>query len=159
MEALLRLAEPWATLYSDSPALQTVVLFLHLVGVLVGGGYALAADRATLRAFRSGAVERGRHLAELRAVHRPVVAGLTVALASGAAMLAADLETYLVSWPFWTKMGLVALLLANGYALRRAGEAPKPGDAAWRRLRAASLASSVLWLAVLFAGTWLTGMS
>ncbi|MDP9349822.1 MAG: hypothetical protein M3P24_11895, partial [Gemmatimonadota bacterium] len=65
MEWLLRLAGPWASLYNDSPPLQTVVLFAHLAGMLVGGGFALAADRATLRAAHADAAEQERHLAEL----------------------------------------------------------------------------------------------
>ena len=160
MEWLLRLAEPWAALYGDSPPLQAVVLFAHLAGLLVGGGFAVAADRATLRASRGGLAERERHLGELREMHLPVLTGLSAAVASGVLMLGADLETYLPSVVFWTKMGLLVLLLANGYALRRAGIVLRgdPGGA-WRRLQASSLASTALWLAVLFAGTWLSAMS
>ncbi|MBW3655566.1 MAG: hypothetical protein KY444_05640 [Gemmatimonadetes bacterium] len=160
MEWLLRLAGPWASLYGDSPPLQAVVLFAHLAGLLVGGGFALAADRATLRASRGGPGERERHLGELREMHLPVLAGLSGAVASGVLMLGADLETYLSSVVFWTKMGLLILLLANGYALQRAGKALRrePGGA-WRRLRASSMASIALWLTVLFAGTWLSGTS
>lgn len=160
METLARLAEPWASLYSDSPPLQTVVLFVHLAGILVGGGFALAADRATLRAVRADAAGRHRHLSELDATHRPVLTGLAATLASGVLMLAADLETYLGSVVFWTKMGLVAALLANGYFLRRAGMLLRddPGGP-WGRLRAASAASMVLWLAVVLAGTALVNLS
>ena len=160
METLLRLAEPWASLYADSPPVQTVVLFAHLAGMLVGGGFALAADRATLRAVRADDAGRQRHLSELGATHGPVVAGLAVTLASGVLMLAADLETYLGSVVFWTKMGLVALLLANGYLVRRAGESlSRHPDGEWSRLRAAATASFVLWLAVVLAGTALVNLS
>lgn len=155
----MRLAEPWAVFYGDSPPLQAAVLFAHLGGMLVGGGFALAADRATLRASRAEAAGRDRHLSELLATHRPVLVALAVTAASGLLMLAADLETYLGSPAFWTKMGLVVLLLGNGYAVQRTGKllSRDPG-AAWNRLRAASVASFVLWLAVVLAGTWLTSM-
>jgi uncharacterized membrane-anchored protein len=160
VEWLLRLTEPWASLYNDSPSLQTAVLFAHLAGMLVGGGFALAADRATLRASRAEAAERDRYLSELRAAHRPVLAGLAVTFVSGVPMLVADLETYLGSGVFWTKMGLIVLLLANGYAIRYAGTllSRDPGGA-WGRLRAAAMASFVLWLAVVLAGTGLTSAS
>ena len=65
MEWLLRMAGPWAALYGDSPPLQAVVLFAHLAGLLVGGGFAVAADRATFRVPRGDAGARERHLAEL----------------------------------------------------------------------------------------------
>ena len=48
--ALARLAEPWNSLYSDSKLVSSTVVFLHLVPLLVAGGTALVADRATLRA-------------------------------------------------------------------------------------------------------------
>ncbi|HEV2147060.1 MAG TPA: hypothetical protein VGR37_06640 [Longimicrobiaceae bacterium] len=160
MEALLQIAEPWASLYNDSPPLQTVVLFAHLAGMLLGGGFALAADRATLLASHAGFMERERQLSELGMTHRPVEAGLAVTLASGLLMLAADLETYLVSVVFWTKMGLIVLLLVNGYLLQRTGKvlSQDPGGA-WDRLRTAAVVSIALWLAVLLAGTWLASMS
>lgn len=54
-------------------------------------------------------------------------------------------------------MGLVALLLANGVGLLAAERAASRTPAAgWMRLRAASVASIVLWLTILFMGPWLT---
>src|SRR2546429_7131667 len=38
----------WAHLYGHTPVSATVT-YLHLVGILVGGGVAVAADRAALR--------------------------------------------------------------------------------------------------------------
>lgn len=147
-------------MYNDSPPLQTLVLFAHLGGLLVGGGLALAADWATLRAGRGGDAERVRQLSDVDATHRPVFGGLAVAISSGLLMLLADLQTHLGSPVFWVKMCLFALLIANGSVLRSsAGSVVREPEAAWSRLRKASVASSVLWLAVLFAGTWLTGMS
>jgi len=148
----------WAEVYGESPPLQAVILFAHLAGMLVGGGLALAADRATLRAARAGSADRDRESAELQGAHQPVLAGLGVTLASGLLMLAADLGAYLGSVAFWVKMGLVALLLANGYFITRTEALlDREPDRAWKRLRVASAASLALWMAVVLAGSWLTG--
>jgi hypothetical protein len=100
-----------------------------------------------------------RHLSELRAIHRPVLAGLALTFFSGLLMLGADLEIYLDSRVFWVKMVLIGLLIANGYALRHTEALLRRGrEGGWGHLRTASVASSVLWLAVVLAGTWLTNM-
>ena len=53
-------------------------------------------------------------------------------------------------------MGLIALLLGNGYIRMRAENALQQGLAAgWDRFRRTSVASLVLWLAILLAGTLL----
>ena len=159
-EVAARLAEPWASFYNDAPLLQTVVLFLHLAGIVVGGGFALATDRATLRASGTTVVDRTRQLAEIQAVHRPVLVALAVTSATGALMFAADVETFAASTAFWIKMFLIALLLANGYAMTRAeATLRRSAEGGWGRLRRVSITSSFLWLAVLLAGTWLSNMS
>ena len=62
--ALARLVEPWNSLYSDSKAVATTVMFFHLVPLLIAGGAALTADRATIRASRASAEDRTRQLGE-----------------------------------------------------------------------------------------------
>ncbi len=53
-------------------------------------------------------------------------------------------------------MGLIALLLGNGYIRMRAENALQQGLAAgWDRFRRTSVASLVLWLVILLAGTLL----
>ena len=42
------LVERWAHLYADSKALSAGIMFVHLAGVLVAGGFAIVADRASL---------------------------------------------------------------------------------------------------------------
>lgn len=165
VEELARATEPWRNAYADSVALSTAVLFLHLAALVVGAGLALAADRGTLRSWRAPVAERARHLAELSLTHRPVVAALGVLFASGVLLFLSDVEVYATSAVFWTKMTLVALLLANGYAMTRAeaaltrvhaGESNEPAAAdhrLWRRLRALATASAALWLVTLLAGT------
>jgi hypothetical protein len=129
----------WAHLYNNSTAVSSAVTYVHLAGLLVGGGFAIVADRD---AFRSPPARD-----DFAHVHKWVVAGLAVMFASGILMMLADLNTYLTSPVFWVKMGLIALLLGNGYARIRAEKAAGP----W--LRRTSAVSVVLWLAVLLAST------
>ena len=156
--SLVDLAAPWASLYGDSSLLSTIVTFLHVAPIVVGGGLAIALDRATLRLRHDEPGARARHLAELGAAHRIVLGGLALSFLSGLALFAADLETYFGSWIFWLKMGFIAVLLANGARMNRlersirgAGSAGAD-DAAWRRLRGVALTSLVLWLTITFAG-------
>lgn len=167
VQQLTAMAAPWATRYGDSKVIATAVVFAHLGGMLVAGGFALAADRSTWRAWRAPQGERARHLAELRAVHRPVVAGLAVVFASGVLLFLADVKTYAVSLAFGLKLLLVGLLLVNGLvmthaetALRASGAASGPGPegTAWRRLHLAAATSVVLWLATTLVGVVLTNV-
>jgi uncharacterized membrane protein len=148
---------PWADYYNGSSVAQTVVMFGHFGGMMAAGGFALAADRATLRAGRSPAAERARHLRELAEVHPIVLTALAVTSLSGLLMFAADLESLIVSPAFWAKMGLVALLLLNGWMLLRAGrtlQGSDPGDLrGWKTLRVAATTSVILWFAVVLAGS------
>lgn len=162
VERIAALAEPWKSLYSDHAAVSATVMFLHLAALVVGGGLAIAADRATLRAWRGDAVARARQLGELGLTHRPVLVALAVVFASGALLFLADVETFATSPVFWVKMGLVALLLANGAVMTRAEQSLRRDEATahgalWGRLRVHALLSVGLWLATLFAGTVLAG--
>lgn len=154
-KALARVAEPWAHVYSHSKSLSAAVLFLHLVPLLVAGGAAVVADRATLRAVRAGAAERARHLTELAGTHRVVVGGLALSLVSGVLLFFSDVETFLPSPFFWIKLSCVALLLANGFAMTRT-EARLARDAedagAWSLMRTIAIASLVLWTITTLAG-------
>ena len=147
----------WARLYADNKAVSTSFTFLHLAGVLVGGGFAVAADRGALRLSPERGSDWSRDLASLTTVHRWVIAGLALTFVSGLLMMLADLDTFLPSVVFWTKMGLIVLLIGNGYLKLRAEAALQNGVAsAWRRLRRTTVVSLVLWFAVLLAGTILT---
>lgn len=161
-ELLVTLAAPWAHFYGDSAVAATVVTFLHIAPLVVGGGVAISLDRKTLQ-LRSNEHDRcARHLAELGSTHRLVMGALALTFASGVALLAADLETFWGSWIFWLKMGLVALLLVNGSRMNRLERAlatPRgDADPRWRLLRQVAIASLVLWLATTFAGVALQNL-
>jgi hypothetical protein len=151
---------PWASFYGHSRSAPTVVGFLHIGSVVVGGGLAISLDRTTLRVPRGDREARRRHLVELRSVHGWVLGALALAFLSGLALLAADLDTFLGSRAFWTKLGLIALLLANGAMMNRTEQAlrsPTSGTADhWGGLRRAAMTSLVLWLVITFAGVVLT---
>ena len=165
VESAVQLAAPWQSLYDESTVLSTSILAVHLTALLIGGGLAVAADRATLRATGRTASHREHQLGELSAVHRPVLIALTVLFLSGLALTAADLGTFLVSPIYWIKSGFVALLLANGAYMRfteqglhRSATAGDPLDTPaalgkWRRMRWSSWMSIALWVITLVLGT------
>ncbi|HEY3935579.1 MAG TPA: hypothetical protein VGL65_13290 [Gemmatimonadales bacterium] len=164
---LVRWFAPWQSLYADSKILETTVTSIHIAATMVGGGIAIAADRDTLRAMRTGSWMEPQALDELHATHRPVVIGLVILFVSGVALLASDIKTYAQSPVLLIKLGFVALLCLNGiflahteHLLRRRvfGEVDRPAspDATpvlWRRLRAASWLSITLWTCTVVAGT------
>jgi hypothetical protein len=167
VEGLAGVMSPWQSIYSDSLALSTTVTTVHIVSLLVSGGLAIAADRATLRALHRPVAERALPLAELGSVHRPVVITLAVLMASGILLFAADVETFAVSTLFWVKMGLIAALLANGAGLYRTEkrmakpeveEDPELSAKLWRRLGRRARTSLGLWLLVAVLGTVLTNV-
>lgn len=149
----------WAVYYADHQFASLTVRYFHLAALLVGGGTALAIDRQVLAsAGRGNASGRETALASLRGSHTVVVPALAVVAVSGALMAAADWTTFVESDVFWFKMAAVGLLLANGAGLVLAERtfARRGETAAWRRLVAASGASFVLWLLILWLGAWLT---
>lgn len=159
---LAAVVAPWADFYNASKVAQTTVTFGHFGGMMTAGGFALAADRSTLRAAAAEPAERARHLSELSTIHPIVVGALAVTALSGLLMFAADLESLAVSLVFWAKIGLIAVLLANGYAMLRTErrlELAQDDQKLWRRLRLASFASLALWFAVVLAGSILPNAS
>ena len=151
MAPVRELIETWSSVYSNSPALRSAIGFAHIGGLLSGGGCAVAADLATMRAFRRGRAAIAHEAARLRDVHRVVIASLVFVVASGVLLMFADIDAYLVSTTFWIKMAAVVALVINGAWLMRAGERAAQHDEV-HHLQLASVASLVLW-----AGTTLLG--
>jgi hypothetical protein len=84
VDGLAGLVQPWATAYPDHRWLQTTLLFTHLAGIFLGGGFAIATDRDTFIAMRSARLSgQIRHLGRIHTIHKPVMFGLVLALASG----------------------------------------------------------------------------
>ena len=153
--ALARLAEPWNSLYSDSKAVSSAVVFFHLVPLLLAGGAALTADRATIRASRGSVEDRTRQLGELARVHAVVLGGLALSFASGVLLFLSDVDEFLGSPFFWVKLGLVGLLLLNGFMMNHTERALAGGgneSALWARLRTISVLSLILWIATTLSG-------
>jgi hypothetical protein len=78
LHQLALVVAPWADFYNDSKVAQTAVTFGHFGGMMTAGGFALGADRATLRAVQAEAPDRQRHLQELSSIHPIVVGALAV---------------------------------------------------------------------------------
>ena len=159
--ALAHTFAPWQELYGNSKAVATAVSATHLLALLFGGGFAVAADRATLRTPLPDVHARRRVLAELAEVHRPVLAALAVLFVSGVALAAADVDTFASSPAFGIKLALVALLVGNGAVLARTEaqlrtlelDAGARAERLWRRLRATARLSMALWATTLLAGS------
>ena len=162
-ESIVHFFQPWNDYYSHSKGAETVVQFLHIGGLLLAGGLAVASDRGTLRTVRGVVTDRAHQLRELAAVHRWVITGLVVVVLSGLALLTADIETFFGSWIFWTKMGLVALLLLNGLIMLRAESAlakdAAPASPAWGSLRRGAIASLALWFTITALGVAIVNLS
>jgi hypothetical protein len=158
-DLIVNALETWASYFANQRTLRTFIDFLHVGGLLAGGGAAIFADRITLMSRRLSRAARVEQLNSLRGTHRFVLAGLAAVIVSGLLLVAADIDTFLYSKLFWTKMALFALLLVNGALLvgaeRRAG---RGDERAWKRLTTTSAASIVLWFLTTLAGTGLPNM-
>jgi hypothetical protein len=156
---LTELVAPWVSVYSGHAVVRTAVVFTHIGALVIAGGCAIAADRATLLASRRHEAERRAQVEAIAGTHRLVIGGLILILISGLLMLAADLDTFLSSRVFWIKMGLIVMLLVNGAALTAAERRATGGDTgAWARLRGTAIVSVVLWLSIALAGVGLTNV-
>ena len=149
-------AVDWGSYYSNHAVLRTLVAFAHIGGLVIAGGAALVADRGILAAIRRGEAERRSLLTSVRSTHAVVLFGLVVVMASGVLLFAADVDTYLASRLFWTKMALIVLLMINGLVLTRAERLASAGDhVSWGTLRWTAIASLALWTLTTLTGTGL----
>jgi hypothetical protein len=157
--ALRDLAVDWASYYANHAVLRTIISFAHVGGLVIGGGAAIVADRGVLAAVRRGDVERRSLLNLVRNTHAIVLIGLAAVMVSGLLLFAADVDTYIASRLFWTKMAFVALLMVNGLVLTRAERRATAGDdVSWGTLRWTAIASLALWGLTTLTGTGLLNM-
>jgi hypothetical protein len=149
----MQVIESWNALYSGHAALRLAVEFVHIGGLLAGGGCAITADLATISAARDSSIAQVTELRVLRRTHELVLVGLIALFISGALLFFADLDTYLYSRLFWLKMCLVLLLLINGALLLAGERRVRAGDAlAWTRLHRTAVTSLVLWFLTTLIG-------
>jgi hypothetical protein len=153
IDVLTHLLESWVSVYANHAALRTGIEFIHIGGLVAGGGCAITADLATITAARAHSAAGTRQLILLKRTHRIVVAGLMALTLSGLLLFAADVETFLYSRIFWLKMGLMVLLLVNGSLLLIGERQVTRGEPrAWARLHYAAISSLVLWFLTTLAG-------
>ena len=162
-ESLVSLFQPWNDFYSHSKTAETIVIFLHVGGLLLAGGFAIAADRATIRSMGAAVGARAAQLKELGAIHRWVITGLVFVVMSGVALLTSDIETFWGSWIYWLKMFLVVVLLLNGYQMTRIEKSleldPSETSPKWSALHRTALTSLALWFATTFLGVALANFA
>lgn len=159
-QALIDLTEPWGHFMKDSKITKTIVIFLHLAPVVVGGGIAIGLDRLTMRLAKGNGEDRTRHVAELARTHNLVIASLAVSFISGLLLVAGEIDNFPTSWIFWVKMAFILVLLANGARMRsvenKMAATGVTSDDDWNRLHTAAMASITLWLTVTFLGVALS---
>jgi hypothetical protein len=146
----------WAAFYSGSALTRTLVSFVHVAGLVAGGGAAISADRATLKATRRGLPVTREQIDHIHGTHRIVIAGLAAVIISGVLLFAADVETYAPSKLFWLKMAMVAALMINGAFLVRVGHGVQtPDDQIRRTMRWTAGLSLALWFLTTLVGAGL----
>ena len=138
------------------------------MALFLGGGLAVAADRMTLRVPVGDVDRRRAQLREVSVVHPLVLVAIVLLFASGVLLAAADVETFLPSPVFWTKLTLVTLLVVNGALLTRVehrltsltgDQPPGVGDREWARVRLFSIFSVLLWTATAVVGIVLSNIA
>ena len=155
------LAEPWQKLYAHSTVVPTLVLFGHVAGLFVAGALTFSTELGALRLDPSDEAARRDYLRNATPSRGLIALALAIAIVSGLLLFLADLEGYAVSRVFWTKMGLVGLLLLNVVASSRLDARLRgDGDAAtderqqlWRRRRVSARTTAVLWFALILSGS------
>jgi|SRR5689334_23416107 hypothetical protein len=147
------LLQTWASFYSNHAAIRTLIAFVHVGGLIAGGGLAVSTDRALLTTVNDDDWSRQTLLETLQGSHNLIVGSLALIVVSGLLLFAADFDTFLYSRFFWIKMGLVALLVINGAVLWAAERRALRGDGrAWTTLRVTSAASIALWFLTTLGG-------
>jgi hypothetical protein len=156
---LASLLDTWSSFYSNHAALKTAIEFIHIGGLMIGGGCAITADLATIEAVREGPIGRSSQFHVLKRTHTIVVIGLAALFVSGLLLFAADVDTFVHSSIFWLKMALLVMLLANGGAMLAGERRVRRGDVrAWRYLHTVAVSSLALWFLTTLAGAALSNL-
>lgn len=150
---LLEALQPWADLHANSLVVSVGLTFVHLAGLVIGGGAAIGADWETLRAATPAS--RLAAAARMLGQHGTIRTAVLLMVTSGVGMATADLEVFFASTVFVVKMVLVVLLMANGLLLQRVAARAAHDPEYWAPLAASSSFSLVTWLALVLAGTLL----
>ena len=146
----------WAAFYSGSAVMRTLVSFVHVAGLVGGGGAAISADRAMLRATRRGLPVTREQIDHIHNTHRIVILGLAGVIVSGVLLFGADVPTYAPSRLFWLKMVMVAALMINGAFLVRVGRGVlMPDEKTRRTMRWTAGLSLALWFLTTLVGAGL----
>jgi len=149
----------WGSFYSNHALARTLITFAHIGGLVAAGGAAMTVDRGLLLSSRRTNESGRAQLAATRSTHGFVLWGLVLVTVSGLLLFAADVDTFWASRVFWIKIGLIALLVANGIALMWSERRASSGDtSAWRTLRWTAAASITLWMLTTLAGVALLNM-
>ncbi|HEY0930405.1 MAG TPA: hypothetical protein VGE27_10850 [Gemmatimonas sp.] len=166
LDTLITLTQPWADLYATSTPLSTTVLVLHLLGLFVGGGIALGADRRVLLAEPGSGEAYLAAGEDLRATHGVVLLALAITVLSGVGLATSDVGTFAISPLFWSKMAVFLMLIINGAIMRRtetqvitsarstmehAINGPDPATP-WNALRRSAWISLVCWMVLVVLG-------
>lgn len=154
-DSITALLQPWADFHAEHTMLATALVAVHLLGLFVGGGIAIGADRRVLLAQPGTGEAYIAAGADLAATHGIVLIALTITVLSGVALAAADVGTFAVSPVFWSKMTVFGLLLLNGSRMRRTERRITGGaDPAlpWNRLRRSAWLSIGGWLLLVVLG-------
>ena len=167
IDQIAALCRPWNHLFSHSKIVAGSVTGAHILSLMFGGGFAIGADRLTLRVDPSDTTAVATQLRDVRDIHAPVLTALFVSAVTGVGLALADVNTFLPSVYVWIKLSLVALLLTNG-AVLRSTERRLASDAArgavvtadsWSRMRVLAWSSVLLWTATAIAGIVLSNIS
>jgi len=150
------LAETWSSWYSNSAVIRSSIAFAHVGGLVAGGGSAIAADRATLRALARGGPFLAAEIDRLQGAHRIVLAGLVAVGLSGVLLMLANFDEYLVSKVFWLKMTLVAISAVVAVVFQRAVRRHERqwDDTLVHRpaIRGLAVGTFLIWMAIIVLG-------
>ena len=164
--------KPWADFYSAHANLSTALLTAHVLSMFIGGGMAIAADRAILRAPAGSAEATRAVMADLVTTHSYVIGSLVVSVITGVALFLSDIPTFSASAVYWVKMAALVVLLGNGLRMQRAedrvlaslkdipihtSEMPIAfAKNEWSAIRSTAVVSVSTWISIVILGMILT---